>query len=343
MIPNPLVSESTSPPAPSPLPVPPPARSELPPPPSGPDTSSRRPHPRDVIALLRPGQWAKNVYSMALVGATASVWTVHAAWQLLWITVVFVIASGAVYIGNDVADRDNDRRHPVKRNRPLASGRVGMPTAIALLAVCLGVLTALLATSPPTRWWPVVAYLGLNIGYSAGLKHVPLVDAFIVAIGFQLRLVAGYLAVGEDPSQWLLTAVLAVCLVLVLGKRRHELITDGRESRPALRGYTAQLIDQMLVICMVVTILSTLLYLWRDAPLGQFSTHAVLISAPFTLFGLFRYLQVLVVERGGADPVRILLRDRTLLICMAAFALAFLTALYAAHHSLPASTATSLT
>ncbi|WP_165985680.1 UbiA prenyltransferase family protein [Streptomyces sp. YIM 98790] len=326
---KPIVGNSPGPPAP---PLPAPGR-------SGPRPRSR-PRLPDLFALLRPGQWAKNVYSMALVALATQAWTLPEAGRLVWMTAVFVLASAAVYIANDLADRESDRRHPVKRNRPIASGRVGVGAATALLVTCLAALAALVALCPLTQWWPVVAYLALNLAYSTGLKHVPLVDAFIVSIGFQLRLVAGHLAVETSASQWLMTAVLAVCLVLILGKRRHELVVNGPAGRPALRGYTVQLIDQMIVICMVVTMVATLLYLTRDAPLGGFSEQALLIYAPFMLFGLFRYLQVLVVERGGADPVRVLLRDRPLLLCMAAFALThLLVTLLATDPSLPDSTA----
>ncbi len=292
---------------------------------------------RDIITLLRPGQWPKNMYSTAVVALTTSSWTAGMTRQLLWVTLVFVVASCAVYLVNDIADRELDRAHPVKRHRPLASNRISVPAAIGMLAVCLAALVALVAGTSPTVWWPVAAYLAVNAAYSGGLKHVPLVDAFVVASGFQLRLIAGYVAAGAHSSQWLMTAVLAVCLVLVLGKRRHELVADGPVARPALRGYTTHLIDQMIVICMVVAVVASLLFLWLDAPVGGFAAQAAPISAAFALFGLFRYLQVLVVEHGGADPVRVVLRDRPLLICIAGFALTYLVALLVAHHSAPTS------
>ncbi|SFD31708.1 UbiA prenyltransferase family protein [Streptomyces aidingensis] len=331
MTPKPFPGGALSPPPAPPL--------TLPEDPAGPPARSRA-RIQDMVALLRPQQWAKNVYSMALVALATRAWTPWALGQLLWMTAVFVFASAAVYVGNDLADRKSDRLHPVKRNRPLASGRVGVVTAAGLLAGCLAAVAALLATSPPAQWLPVAAYLLLNLAYSAGLKHVPLLDAFLVSIGFQLRLVAGHVAVDRPVSQWLMTAVLAVCLVLILGKRRHELVTNGPAGRRALRGYTAHLIDQMLVLCMAVTMVSTLVYLSQDAPLGDYTSQAVLFATPFLLFGLFRYLQVLVVERGGADPVRVLLRDRPLIICIALFALTFLlVALLAGNQSLPATTA----
>lgn len=286
----------------------------------------RRARTRDIVALLRPGQWPKNVYSMLLVALAAGTWNLPDAGRLLRITAVFVLVSAAVYVGNDLADRRNDRLHPVKRNRPLAAGRVRPGAALGLLAVLLGSAGALLATGPAAHWWPVAAYLAVNVGYSAGLKHVPLVDAFLVSLGFQLRLAAGHLAVGAAPSQWLMIAVLAVCLMLILGKRRHELVATGPAGRPALRGYTVHLTEQMINVCGVVTVVSMLVYLQNDAPLGAGSGPVVLIAAPLLLFGLFRYLQVLVVERGGADPVRILLRDPALLICTAALGVTFLVA-----------------
>jgi 4-hydroxybenzoate polyprenyltransferase len=272
---------------------------------------------------------------MAVVALTTSIWTPGLPARLGLATLVFTVASCVVYVGNDVADRRLDRLHPVKRHRPVAAGRIGVSTALGMLAVLLAALVVLVATVMPALWWPVSAYLAINVAYNGGLRHVPLVDAFVVAIGFQVRLVGGYLAVDNRPSQWLMTAVLAVCLVLVLGKRRHELVIDGPEARPVLRRYTVHLIDQMMIICMVVAIVTSLLFLWLDAPLGSFAVQAAPICAPFVLFGLFRYLQVLVVERGGADPVRVLLRDRALLACLGGFAFIYVVALLAAHHPQP--------
>jgi len=285
---------------------------------------------RDLVTLLRPAHWAKNVYSIGLVALTALPRTATAALHLLAVAGLLVIASSIVYLGNDIADRRLDAAHPVKRHRPLASGRVGLPAALWLLAGLTALLTLLLGLTGPAAW-AVGAYLALNVAYSGGLKHVPLVDAFVIALGFQLRLVAGYLAVGVSPSQWLMTSVFTVCLVLVLGKRRHELTSGVAHTRPALRGYTTALVDQMLVVCSTVTIVTVVLYLYRDAPIGAFSAQAVLVSTPFLLFGLFRYLQVLLVERGGADPVRVLLHDRALLLCIAGFSLSLLLALIVAN------------
>nr|MDT0523793.1 prenyltransferase [Streptomyces sp. DSM 41633] len=152
------------------------------------------------------------------------------------------------------------------------------------------------------------------------LKHVPLVDAFIVASGFVLRLVQGALLVGGRVSEWLALCVFALCLMLALGKRRHEMTAAGRAHRPALRGYTLAFLDHLVVLVAVLTAVSYVLYLRDDAALAAGASFVTLLSAPCAVFGLARYLQLLLVEEGGANPVHVLFRDRATLVNAALWA-----------------------
>jgi len=160
----------------------------------------------------------------------------------------------------------------------------------------------------------VAVYLLIATAYSAGLKHVPLVDIFVVATGFGLRLMQGYLAVGTEVSGWLLTSVFSLCLLLTVGKRRQELTSTGGAHRPALRGYTLPLIDQLTVLSAVLSAGSYLLYLRTEAPLGTYGLAAAVVSAPLALFALFRYLQLVLVNEDGENPVRLLVRDPALVV-----------------------------
>ncbi|GGZ31299.1 decaprenyl-phosphate phosphoribosyltransferase [Streptomyces inusitatus] len=288
------------------------ARPTTPPPASpGPGTRRRLPAP---LALVRPGQWPKNllVVPLPLLGATAR-WDTTVTVALA--TAAFVLASSLVYIVNDIADVERDRRHPVKRHRPLASGRLRTRTALALGALLAALLTWALIALGPAGSWPVLGYLALNAAYSWRLKHLPLLDVFTVAGGFVLRLLGGYAASGRPVAGWLVLTVLTLCLLLILGKRRHELGVSGTGHRPALAGYSAHFLDLVLVLCAALTTVGYLLHLRLESGL---TAVAAPLTAPCALFALFRYLQIVTVRSGGGDPVRTLLLDRAM---VAAFAL----------------------
>jgi decaprenyl-phosphate phosphoribosyltransferase len=266
---------------------------------------------RDLVILTRPYQWVKNLV-VPLPLLLASTWTAGSLARVAWATLLFTLAAAVAYVGNDVADADRDRRHPTKRHRPVAAGRVPVRVAVGWAGVLAAALVALLAGSPPSLWWPVALYLAVNVAYSVKLKHLPLVEVFIVASGFVLRLVQGYLATGDPTPVWLVVCVLCLCLLLGFGKRRSELAA-GAAHRPALAGYSVLLLEHLIQVNAVLVITTYLLYVHGQAPLGPYAHAAVLVSAPFGLFAVFRYLQVLLVGRGGGDPVRILVRDRAML------------------------------
>lgn len=268
----------------------------------------------DLLRLARPVQWSKNALAVPLALAAGAPWSGTNLLRVAWAVVVFCLASSLIYTLNDIADRDLDRAHPSKRGRPIASGRVSAPAArlyAASLGVALGIAVVVAATIP---WWPLYAYVALNLAYSRWLKHVPLLDICVVATGFGLRAVQGYAATGTAVSGWMLVAVLAACLMLIVGKRRHELVTVGASHRPALRGYNVALADQLLTINAILATVALLLYVRFDAPVGELRVGLSGVVAPLALFGLFRYLQSVLVRRKGGDPVRTLLSDRVLVI-----------------------------
>ncbi|WP_306215217.1 UbiA prenyltransferase family protein [Actinoplanes sp. RD1] len=287
---------------------------------------------RALVGLLRPGQWAKTflVVPLPLLGAAS--WTAAGAGRVALAVAAFVLASGLVYVVNDISDRHRDREHPVKRHRPIASGRVPVGLAWAYAVVLAAGLGALLAGWPLGRSWPVLVYLALNLAYTRGLKHVPLVDVFIVSSGFLLRLAAGYVALGDLVSRWLLVAVLSLCLLLSLGKRRNELLTVGAEHRPALAGYTVSFVDQLVLLNAALTFMAYALYL-AEAPESDTTVRVMLLSLPIALFALCRYLQAVLLHRGGGDPIRTLFRDRVLVACFLVWAALFVADLWQAHRT----------
>lgn len=289
----------------------------------------------DLVLLARPRQWAKTLLAVPLALLDTPAWTVGALARTGWAVLLFTLASSLVYVVNDIADRDLDRRHPVKRVRPVASGRISVATAVGFAGVLAGLLGLAFTVGPALPGWPLAAYLVLNVAYSRWLKHIPLVDISVVATGFGLRVVLGYAATGAAVSVWLLTAVFTACLVLILGKRRGELATQGTGYRPALRGYTLNLADHLISVNATLTVAAFLMYLHTDAPIGAHREAIVLAALPLTLLAISRYLQAVLVHHGGADPVRTLLRDRLIVGSAALLAAAVGAGLLAA--SLPTS------
>ncbi|MEV7802900.1 UbiA prenyltransferase family protein [Microbispora sp. NPDC088329] len=274
----------------------------------------------DLLALVRPAHAAKTLLVVPVVLADAPAWTLDTLAGLAWAVGAFILAGACVYIGNDVADRHRDRFHPVKRHRPVAAGRVSVRTAGLCCVVLLALLAMVVSTGPGRPYWPVLTYLGLNVAYSRVLKHIPLIDVGTIALGFALRVLQGYLAVGARVAEWLLVAVFSMALLLAIGKRRQELLGTGAAHRPALRGYTVQLADQLLLLTCVLATVTGLMHLRTDALLEPYGQTAMLLCTPPALFVLFRYLQVVLVDGGGGDPVRELLADRG--IAVAGLALA---------------------
>jgi decaprenyl-phosphate phosphoribosyltransferase len=291
-----------------------------------------RPLAAELVGLLRPRQWAKNVLAVPLALIDAPIWTAGAVARTAWAVFTFIAASSLVYVLNDIADRHLDRRHPGKRGRPIASGRVSVPAALGLGGALALVMVAMVLLGPGVPWWPLAAYLAVNLTYSRRLKHVPLVDICVVAAGFVLRVLHGYGATGGPVSVALLCAVFTGCLVLVVGKRRHELELSGAVARPALAGYNLPLTDHLLGLNITLTAGAFLLYLDGEAPVDPLRPLVLLVAAPAGLFAAFRYLQSVLVHRQGGDPVRAVLRDRLILTSGAVVGLVLAVALAGNHY-----------
>jgi 4-hydroxybenzoate polyprenyltransferase len=266
----------------------------------------------DLVSLIRPLHSAKALFLVPIALIDVSPLTPTAVGAVAWAALAFVLAAAAVYVGNDLADRHRDRHHPVKCRRPIAAGRVPVWGGYLYCIVLLALLTVVIVVAG-VPYWPVLAYLGLNLAYSSVLKHIPLVDVGTVALGFVLRVVQGYLAVGEQAAGWLLVSVFSLSLLLLIGKRRQELLEAGIAHRPALHGYSVELANWLLQITAVLALVAGLTYLGTEAPFGpDHGQTAMVVSTPFALFALFRYLQIQLVGRGDSDPVRVLLRDRAM-------------------------------
>ena len=267
---------------------------------------------------FRPFQWIKNtLVFLPLLFAVRVVWSPQDLAPLPDLLVNlglaflgFCAVSSAVYLVNDVSDRDADRNHPLKRNRPLASGAVGVPVAIAIAVLLAGSGLAALAAINLVVLWVALAYLGINLAYSLGAKHVALVDVFLVSAGYVIRVVAGAVAIGALPSPWLYATTAAGALFIVLGRRYAEVRLAGEEApaqRPVLALYSGPLIGQLLTISATAAWLSYTLYTVEAANLP--ANNTMLLTVPLVTLGLFRYLYLLNTDAHAETPERLISRD----------------------------------
>jgi len=268
------------------------------------------------IRLLRPAQWVKNAFVLAPLLFSGRATETSAILAAVGALVAFCLVSSCVYILNDIADRAADRAHPTKRDRPIAAGRIGVGPASAL-GVVLGVAGLAVARATGTSVALVCGiYLALNVVYSIRLKRVVLLDVFSLAAFFVLRLLAGAAAVQVTPSIWLLLCGGLLALYLGFAKRRHELtlLGDGSTShREVLAHYSPIFLDQMSVVLLSVTIVSYIMYTVFSDTAVAVGSNALVYSAVFVLYGVFRYLY-LVHQREGGSPTETLLTDAAIMI-----------------------------
>ena len=274
-----------------------------------------------LIKLLRPHQYVKN--SFVLVGVLFSrQWDIYTLLQAAWAFCAFSLSASAVYILNDLSDIEADRAHPKKRYRPLPSGKVSI-TAARKLAIIL-----FLATFIPTlllKDWILVSimltYIVMNIAYSLCLKHIVLLDVFVISMGFMLRLLAGTWGIGIAPSEWLLLCGMMLTLFLGFCKRTSELLqsamaddTFAEKSRRVLTEYNTAMLEQFTSITAACAIISFGLYTVSDQTIRTQGTSNLIYTLPLVIYGIFRYLFLLHRHGKGTDTAKDLFTDRHLLL-----------------------------
>jgi len=284
-----------------------------------------------VVVSLRPGQWTKNLFVFAglLFGKRlfdpVAVATSCAAFA------VFCALSSVIYLVNDVADREADGRHPLKSKRPIASGQLSAGAALAMAAVLgvSGLAGAFLLR--PAFGVVALTYVVLLTAYSVRLKHIVIIDALTIAIGFVLRAVSGAVAIAVPISHWLLVCMVLLALFLALSKRRHELtlLAEGATNHRRILGeYSPYLLDQMIGVVTASTLIAYIFYTISPETVQNFGTEGLALTIPFPLYGIFRYLYLVHQREGGGSPAEMLLADRPLLLCVALWVVAVVLIVY---------------
>jgi 4-hydroxybenzoate polyprenyltransferase len=279
----------------------------------------------ELLRLMRPYQWVKNgfVFTGLLFGHAWN--NPHLVAQVMVAFIAFCLVSSAIYTINDIVDLEQDKQHPKKSKRPLASGLVSIHAAV-MLAILLGAFGLSLAYfAAPAVLAILAAYALMNIAYSMRLKHVVILDVFIIATGFMLRILAGTLGVGIPPSQWLLLCGLMVTLFLGFTKRRAEIIAlteDKTAHRKVLEHYSPVLLDKMIGITAAGLIMSYSLYTMSADTIRIHGTANLIYTVPFVMYGVFRYIYLLHHQSRGGDPSHDLVRDPHLFIVVGAWLIA---------------------
>ncbi len=290
-----------------------------------------RPVTLNLLISLRPGQWTKNLLVFAALIFGERLFDRTADLRVAMAFVIFCALSGVVYLVNDILDRENDRRHPLKARRPIASGALPVGTAAAAaVAIGAGALAAAFVLGVPFGI-VAAAYVALQALYSGPLKQIVIIDVLTIAFGFVLRAVAGGVVIGVPISNWLLVCTILLALFIALAKRRHELVllSDGAIGHRAILGeYSPYLLDQMISVVTASTLVAYIFYTISAETEQKFGTPGLGLTIPFPLYGIFRYLYLVHRRDGGGSPAELLITDRPLLACVALWALAVIVIIY---------------
>lgn len=293
---------------------------------------------KDLLKLIRPQQWLKNVFvvlPMFFGGTLLEVSNIVAAAIAFF---AFSFTASSVYCFNDIIDVDDDRRHPVKCHRPVASGAVSMGMARALMGLMILLAAAVLLLSGSREAMLKTAvvlliYYIMNISYCARLKQYAIVDVCIIAFGFVLRVLAGGVATGTVVSHWLVLMTFLLTLFMSFAKRRDDVLRmneTGEAPRKNTIRYNLTFINQAITITASVTMVCYIMYTVSPEITGRFHTDLLYLTSVFVLLGLLRYIQITVVDKKSGDPTKVMLQDRFMQCVAAAWLLAFMFLIYIA-------------
>lgn len=281
---------------------------------------------KDAIALLRPKQYAKNLFVFLPLFFALEARHVDLLLQTGFAFVLFSLMASAAYIFNDYHDLEEDRSHPKKKDRPLPSGRIAPAKALVLMAALLAAsLTAAYLFLSPLFWFGIL-YLCINVLYTLFLKHIPILDIVVIAAGFVLRIFVGGSVAQVKISPWIVTMTFLLALFLALGKRREDVLTfleKGTRTRKAIDGYNVPFVDAAMVAFAAITIVAYVMYTLSPDVMARFQTDTLYLTTLFVITGILRYLQIVMVENNGGSPTEILWKDLFIQLSIVGWLLTF--------------------
>jgi 4-hydroxybenzoate polyprenyltransferase len=280
---------------------------------------------------MRPKQWIKNLLVLAALVFSKHLLDGPAVLRSLAALGIFCLLSGAVYIINDLVDREADRLHPKKRNRPIAAGRLGPGPALAGAAAAV-IASLVGACLLDWRFAAVAAfYFVMQLGYSLRLKQVVVLDVLAVAVGFALRAIAGTYVIDVELSPWLFVVTILLALFVAVAKRRHELLflDDGGVSHRSVLGkYSEPLLDQMMAVATSATVIAYCLYTIAPETIAKFGSRNLIFTFPFVLYGIYRYLYLVYRKELGGAPEKVFLTDLPMIVDILLWIAAVVVVLY---------------
>ncbi len=282
-----------------------------------------------ILKLIRPHQWVKNAFVAAPLFFTPKAVSPESILTVIAGFAFFCVLSSGVYVLNDFLDRDADRQHPTKRNRPLAAGTVSVPVAMVLMVVLIaaGLIGAWLLDAAFAGI--ALAYFIVNLCYSTFLKRASIIDVMLIALGFVLRVYAGGALIGVEPSVWIISCTMLLALFIALAKRRDDLVKGLDNShRVSLAGYSKRFLDTSLAVVLAALLVSYLLYTTQPENRAHFGTDHLYLTAPFVIAGVLRYLQITLVEERSGTPTRVVLTDPFLRYAVLGWLVTFAVLIY---------------
>ncbi len=290
-----------------------------------------------ILRLLRFKQWTKNIFVFAALVFSKQLLNPDSVYLSLRAFFAFGFTASFIYVMNDVADRERDRLHPKKRFRPIASGEISLRAAFFIGAILLALIVVFVSGLDWRFVMCLALYLVMNLAYSFYLKDVVLIDVFVIAIGFMLRVIGGALVLNVARSSWLILTTMFLSLFLGIAKRRGELIAlddhtapgkGNYHTRKVLEDYSIGFAEQMTTICAAGFVFSYALYTVSERTVKMFGTENLIFTTPFVLYGVFRYLYLLHKKHLGENPTDVVLTDLPMLLNFAAYAIAMFAIIY---------------
>ena len=268
---------------------------------------------RYIVRSLRPYQWTKNGFILVPLIFAQKVLDYPQLFLSLQAVTIFCVMTGAVYLINDCADVEEDRGHPVKKNRPVAAGLISIPFAVTTASALLLISLVWGFRLQKDLFLVLLIYLSIQFLYNYRLRDVVILDVFCVSSGFFLRVMAGAVTIQVSMSRWLIICTILIAMFLALCKRRHELMISGQAEAGSLRKvlsqYSTPLLDQLIGLTAGGVLLSYLLYCTAPDTIDKFQTDRLIYTFPFVLYGIFRYLYLIHQKKEGGSPERILVHD----------------------------------
>jgi decaprenyl-phosphate phosphoribosyltransferase len=286
---------------------------------------------KSILRLMRIHQYVKNAFIFLPLFFAGQITNIVLFSSALVGFIGFSIAASAVYILNDFLDIEDDRKHPSKKDRPLASGLISKKESLVLIGLFSSIGLTIMATQSIQALVILLSYIVLNIGYSFYLKHIPVIDIAIISIGFVLRLFIGAIVTVTPLSKWIVIMTFLLALFLALAKRRDDVIhfmNTGKKMRKVIDGYNLQLIDGAMTIMASVVIVSYLLYTTSIEVINRINSEYLYLTSFFVILGVLRYMQISFVENNSGSPTKILYKDKFMLINILVWVFSFIYIIY---------------